>query len=269
MGRERLVADCTRCVALCCVVPTLIKSADFAINKPAGSPCRNLLADHRCSIHPDLRAKGFNGCTVYDCFGAGQQVTQVTFAGAGWRDGKATAKAMFAAFEVMRPLHELLWYLEEAIGLAASSSLRGQLAQERDRLLALTVLPARELIAVDPDAERARANVLLNELSSVVRSSVGKAAPDHRGAELIGKDLRSQDLTAASLRGAVLIGADLRGARVRGADLTGADLRGTDVRGTDLSECLFLTQQQLNAARGDARTTIPAHLVRPAAWASS
>jgi uncharacterized protein YjbI with pentapeptide repeats len=46
----------------------------------------------------------------------------------------------------------------------------------------------------------------------------------------------------------------------------GADLRGADLRGANLAEALFLTQAQLDAASGDARTTIPAALARPAHW---
>jgi hypothetical protein len=38
------------------------------------------------------------------------------------------------------------------------------------------------------------------------------------------------------------------------------------VRGTDLSDALFLTQPQLEAARGDTATSIPAGLRRPAVW---
>jgi hypothetical protein len=43
-------------------------------------------------------------------------------------------------------------------------------------------------------------------------------------------------------------------------------LRDTDVRGADLRGALFPTQAQVNAARGDAATTIPARLQRPAHW---
>ncbi len=64
----------------------------------------------------------------------------------------------------------------------------------------------------------------------------------------------------------LLIGADLRGARLDRADVLGADLRAADVRGTDLSTCLFLTQPQVGAARGDAATAIPAVLRRPGSW---
>jgi uncharacterized protein YjbI with pentapeptide repeats len=82
----------------------------------------------------------------------------------------------------------------------------------------------------------------------------------------MGKDLRRARLRGASLRGAYLIGADLRGVDLGTADLLGADLRAADVRGADLGQCLFLTQPQVEAAKGDAATTIPAALRRPAHW---
>ena len=37
-----LRADCSRCVGLCCVAPAFARSADFAVDKPAGTPCTNL-----------------------------------------------------------------------------------------------------------------------------------------------------------------------------------------------------------------------------------
>ena len=86
-----LRADCTRCFALCCVAPAFAASADFALDKPAGQPCPNLQQDLRCGIHAELRPRGFPGCTAYDCFGAGQQVSQVTFGGRDWRGAPATA----------------------------------------------------------------------------------------------------------------------------------------------------------------------------------
>ena len=70
-----------------------------------------------------------------------------------------------------------------------------------------------------------------------------------------------------SHRGAGLMAADLRGADLTDADLLGADLRDADLRGADLARALFLTQPQLNGARGDDRTSIPARLARPAGWA--
>ncbi|GJM72906.1 hypothetical protein HMSSN036_51220 [Paenibacillus macerans] len=73
-------------------------------------------------------------------------------------------------------------------------------------------------------------------------------------------------MRGANLRGAYLIAADLRDANLRMADLIGADLRDADLRGADLSSCLFLTQMQLNAAKGDRSTKLPPKFVRPAHW---
>jgi uncharacterized protein YjbI with pentapeptide repeats len=53
------------------------------------------------------------------------------------------------------------------------------------------------------------------------------------------------------------------------ADLLGADLRAADLRATNLGESIFLTQPQLNAAKGEASTTIPSSLTRPRHWPAS
>jgi uncharacterized protein YjbI with pentapeptide repeats len=62
------------------------------------------------------------------------------------------------------------------------------------------------------------------------------------------------------------VGADLRRADLRRADLSGADLRGADLSGADLSGSLFLTQAQLDSARGDHATRLSPSLARPASW---
>jgi uncharacterized protein YjbI with pentapeptide repeats len=257
-ARARLRADCSRCAGLCCVAPPFARSADFAFDKPAGVACRHLLLDNRCGIHDRLRGEGMPGCTVFDCFGAGQRITQQTFGGRSWRETPALAAAQFAVLPVVRQLHEMLWYLAEAADLGED------VRDLRDRVDALAAGSAEQLPGVDVGAVRAEVGELLACVSERVR---GGGGADHRGADLVGRDLREASLDGASLRGALLIGADLRGARLDRADLLGADLRGADVRGTDLSTCLFLTQPQVSAARGDVGTAIPAVLRRPLHWA--
>jgi uncharacterized protein YjbI with pentapeptide repeats len=246
----RLEADCARCAALCCVAPAFQRSSDFAIDKPAGRPCLNLADDFRCRIHQDLPARGFPGCVVFDCFGAGQRVTQDTFEGQDWRSTPAIAPAMFATLPVMRQLHELLWYLTEALRLAPAARVHDKLRAaltETERLAEGT--PA-ELAALDVDAHRRRVNPLLTRASELARAGAGPR-PDHRGANLIGHRLRGRDLRGANFRGALLIGADLRDSNLQKADFTGADLRGADLRNADLRETLFLTASQLRSARRD------------------
>jgi hypothetical protein len=107
---------------------------------------------------------------------------------------------------------------------------------------------------------------VLVRVSALVRKKSPGPQPDHRGADLIGARLNRADLRGASLRGARLIGADLRDADLRLADLTGADLRDADLRRADLTDSLFLTQPQVEVARGDAATRLPGSVTRPAHW---
>ena len=260
-----LRADCSRCSGLCCVATTLTRSADFAIDKPAGVPCPHLADDFGCGIHDRLRSRGFPGCATYDCFGAGQRVTTETFAGRTWRDDPGTADQVFAVFGVMRGLHELLWHLLQARALVGPGPLHDELSGVVDVTELLTRAEPSTLEHLDLGYHRRSAVPLLRKAGRLVRETDGLGT-DHDGEDLLGADLRGVDLRSASLRNAVLVGADLRGLDLGRADLTGADLRAADLRGTDLSGALFLTQPQLQAARGDEHTRIPSALRRPLHW---
>ncbi|GGN03358.1 hypothetical protein FHR83_001034 [Actinoplanes campanulatus] len=244
-----LTADCARCAALCCVAPAFARSSDFAVDKPAGQPCRNLGADFRCTIHERLEQRGFHGCVVFDCFGAGQRITQETFGGRDWRSTPGIAGDMFAVLPVMRQLHELMWYLTEALELAETRKLHPELRAALDETDAMAGRSPAELREMDVDAYRGRVVPLLRRASEMARAS--RRGPDHSGARLIGRRMRGADLRGASFRGALLIGADLRDADLRRADFTGADMRGTDLRGANLNGALFLTPSQLRAAVTD------------------
>jgi uncharacterized protein YjbI with pentapeptide repeats len=262
---HNLQADCKNCFALCCVAPAFSASADFAINKNAGQTCPNLQSDFRCGIHTHLRQQGFRGCTVYDCFGAGQRVSQVTFGGHDWRRVPGTAKQMFEVFPIMRDLHELLWYLSEALTLQPARSLHAELSLALKETERLTHNGPAALIELDVAAHRRDVNALLLRTSELVRAEV-RHKKDYRGAYLIGAKLKGADFRGANLRGTYLIGADLRGADLRMADLIGADFRGADLRGADLTESIFLIQSQLDAAKGDTKTKLPPLLTRPMHW---
>jgi uncharacterized protein YjbI with pentapeptide repeats len=272
--RRELRADCERCFGLCCVALPFAASADFAFDKEDGSPCRHLRPDHRCGIHSDLRSKGMRGCTVFDCFGAGQKVSQVSYDGIGWRERPATTGEMFDAFRRMRQLHELLWYLADASTRDAASSIRDELRGMLEETERLTRLPPERFADVDIAAHRANVDALLTQASELVRADSRRGRNDPprgrkrwgRGIDLIGADLAEADLVGAYLRGAYMIAADLRGADLRGADVIGADFRDADLSGADLSGALFLTQAQLEAAKGDAGTKLPPIFERPAHW---
>ena len=267
--RLSLRADCERCFGLCCVAPAFVASDDFAITKDAGRPCPNLQSDFRCAIHHRLRQKGFPGCAVYDCFGAGQKVAQVTFGGQDWRRTRRIAVQMFEVFTIMRQLHELLWYLTEALTLQQVGPLHDELSLARQATDRLTEGSPKALLQLDVAAHRRVVSSLLRQTSENARFEIQHTKTDYRGADLIGAKLEGADLRGAGLRGAYLIGADLRRADLRMADLIGADLRGADLGGANLTGSIFLIQSQLDSAKGDDETRLSPSFVRPTHWSSS
>ncbi|WP_426622934.1 pentapeptide repeat-containing protein [Leifsonia sp. McL0607] len=271
-----LSADCAACTGLCCVALAFARSSDFAFDKVAGEECVNLADDFRCRIHQQLRERGFKGCTVFDCFGAGQQVTQHTFPGASWRESSAVRTQMFAVFPIVRQLHELLWYLREALGMPAAAALHPALRASWNEVAAAADATPTAILELDIDALRDPAAALLREASRLTRESGPQADARTRlriprsrlapGADLAGADLHGADLRGAELRGALLIAADLREADLAGAELIGADLRDARLHGARLEGAIYLTQPQVDAARGDTRTLLPAALRRPSHW---
>ncbi|PTT59016.1 pentapeptide repeat-containing protein [Arthrobacter sp. HMWF013] len=275
LDRPSLRPDCGNCFALCCTAFGFSRSADFALDKPAGSPCQNLAPDFSCTIHDSLRPRGFRGCTVFDCFGAGQNVSQGPFGGESWLDRPETKDGMFSAFKAARQLHEMLWYLAEAQTRTfdPDSSIRAGLLRNRIEKAVKGELP--ELLALDIPGLHSQVRSTLMDVSEEVRASYFATGDDHLesalkpGADLMGKNLSSRRLCGADLRGAYLIAADLRGSDLAGADLLGADLRDARLEGADLSNALYLTQPQLNAALGSGRTLLPADLARPPRWSKA
>ena len=259
---DGLRADCANCAAICCVAPAMARSADFAIDKPAGRPCPNLTPELRCAIHADLRFRGFAGCAAYDCFGAGQRVT-AAFGGMDWRAGEQVGARMFSAFAVLRRLHELLWYLGEALELSSSEPLAAELLAAQAEVEGQAASAPEALASLDIAPVQVRVDSLLDQASNHARAAVPPPRTDAPGADLIGKDLRQRPLRGAVLRGAYLIGADLRGADLGLADMMAADLRGARLHAADLREALFLTQSQIGSATGGPDTLLPERLDRP------
>jgi hypothetical protein len=178
-----LHADCSRCFGLCCVALPFAASADFAVDKDAGTPCTHLQEDFSCGIHAQLRRRGFAGCAVFDCFGAGQKVSQVTFGGRDWRSG--ARGPMFAAFAVVRQLHELLWYLVDALSRPEAAAVHPDLRRAVRQVEALTRGEAAELAGLDVAAVRREVDTLLVRTSALVRAEAGGRV-NHRGADLVG-----------------------------------------------------------------------------------
>jgi uncharacterized protein YjbI with pentapeptide repeats len=270
--RERLglAPDCARCFGLCCVAHGFRASDEFALDKPPGKPCPNLLADFHCTIHRTLRQRGFSGCTAYTCYGAGQKVAHEMFGGTDWRQAPQTAELMFQAFPIVRQLNQLLWFITEALDRCPPGVEFSELLRLLDETEHLAATPPDEMSWGDVDHHCLAGEAVLHEVSATMRAAALSVEPercaDLHGDDLRGADLRGADLRGADLFGAVLSRADLNGADLRWADLMGADLGRANLAGADLSAAIFLTQSQLDLADGDARTTLSPPLLAPAHW---
>lgn len=271
---KELKIDCKNCFGFCCVALYFSASEGFPNDKVAGNPCVNLKLDFSCNVHKDLRQKGLKGCTAYDCFGAGQKVAQITYKGQDWHQIPELSKQMFDVFLVMRQLHEMLWYLTDALTFIQSSSIRGKLNLMIKETGELTNLDAQLIREVDIESHRIKVNSLLKEANELVKKEVFSDKKTNfknkkkliKRYDFIGSNLTNTNLKGANLAGALLIATDLRNTDLKGTNLIGADLRDADIRGANLSDSMFLTQSQINTANGNSNTKIPKSLVKPSYW---
>jgi uncharacterized protein YjbI with pentapeptide repeats len=266
---DYLKSDCNNCFGLCCVALPYAKSADFPFNKDGGDPCRNLCVDNRCNIHNQLREKGFRGCVSYECFGAGQHVSQTIYGGGDWRNNSGHAIEMFEVYPLVQQLHEMLWYLNQALRLKETQSYYPSLQNIYEETLKLTKKTPEEILKLDIGAHRSKVNILLLKTSEVYREDQIKKNKNKKikkGSDYLGANLKGADLQGISFRGALMIAANLSHADLRKADFIGADLRDADLSNANLTGAIFLTQSQLNSAKGNIHTKIPDLLDKPAHW---
>lgn len=272
--RAELTADCSKCFGLCCTALHLIASSDFPIDKPKGTPCMNLQSDYSCQIYSELREKGFKGCTVFDCLGAGQVVSQVTFRGQSWRENPEIGEKMFQVFPIMEQIHEMIAYAAEAMSYDIPNALFEKLSEQLKELQKLPELNADELLELDLIMHRSSLNELLTAASDYIRektiAQLFNKQKDKKfnqtRVDWIGKKLKGEDLRGTDFRGAYLIAADMRNADLRAVSFIGADLRDADLSGANLSTSMYVTQMQMNSAHGDKTTKLPPHIQRPSHW---
>ncbi|MCB5239136.1 pentapeptide repeat-containing protein [Niallia circulans] len=268
---NNLKSDCQNCFGLCCTALPFGKSADFPINKNGGEPCFHLCSNYSCSIHETLKDKGFHGCVSYECFGAGQHVSQSIYNGMDWRE-REHAREMFEVFPLVQQLHEMLWYLHQTLTLKETSSFHGKLQMIYEDTVGLTVRKPKEILEIDIVFHRSKVNALLIESSKRYRNNwviKGKKRQLKNKSNYIGTNFNALNLQGEDFRGKLMIASNLSKCDLRRADFIGADLRDADLSGANLTDALFLTQSQINSAIGNVHTKIPNYLEKPSHWTKS
>ena len=88
----------------------------------------------RQTEHVPLASHGFPGCVAFDCYGAGQRVTQELFNGMSWRTSDETAvQNLFSAYTSFLALHRLMAMLALAEA-TVSPPLDTQMRVKREQL---------------------------------------------------------------------------------------------------------------------------------------
>lgn len=155
MPRADLVSDCGNCAAVCCVATSFEASGDFACDKPAGTRCRHLDPHDRCAIHAERIERGFAGCTIFECYGAGPRITRA-FAG----------PAPTNLFHQLCALHELLWLVVGALELCPQRELglRAELELASAELDGIACGPLEPLGELDLGPLHAKTHALLRRV---------------------------------------------------------------------------------------------------------
>lgn len=162
--RSSLAIDCSSCVGLCCVSLYCGKVDGFPENKAAGVPCKYLKKDFRCRIHDSLQDRGLKGCLSYDCFGAGQKATEMFRNRGDWKENPGISTEMFRAFHGIFQLHQMKWFLLEALSLTDSQEMEEEIRTLIDWNDSMTNLAPKEDAAREIESYRARVNPLLKEV---------------------------------------------------------------------------------------------------------
>lgn len=252
--------DCVHCCGLCCTAFQFRGRAGCFDAKPAGVPCVHLDENNRCAVYAQREGLNLSWCLSFDCFGAGPAALR-RMGGQSWRDAPDGGAVLFQVFSQLLPLHQLEWYLVQALEAAQTPRFRAHLTELRQVNLQLQKLSIPELLTLDVESHRTQVSTALRQLTTFHCPHKVPAHGNCVGRRFLGIDLREHDCSLALFQEADLRGCDLTGTSFLGADLTGADLSGAD-----LSHALFLTQNQLNTARGSASTLLPAELERPPHW---
>lgn len=259
---ERLKINCEKCSGLCCVALYCMKIDGFPANKETGVPCQYLRPDFRCDIHAKLGSKNMRGCLAYDCFGAGQKVTQNCFPKVDWKNNPDHANEIFQVFQIVFQLHQMEWYLLEALSLTDDEHLKSDIKSFISENERLTSLSLDEILNLNIESYRLDVNKILKQLSSMITVS----SNEKNGKDYLGQNFKYANLNYKDFSMALLIAADFEGCSLLGTNFLGADMRDANIKNTDLSSSVFLTQMQINSAKGNANTKLPYRISRPISW---
>ena len=253
-------SDCAQCCGLCCTALYFSKIDGFPNDKEAGTPCVHLQHNFQCNIHSQLEKKGLKGCIGYDCLGAGQQVTQKIYHHLNWQSHPEIREEMFDVFTIVFQLHQMYYYLQEAFTITCSSSIKEKIINLLNENQKVCNGCPTDILVYPIDTYRKQTNSILQlVISQHVKGN--KKLPSMLGKSFVHTQFHHYDFSFQ-----LMIAADFEGCSFHECILLGADTRDANFQNADLSTARFLTQHQVNCAKGNLKTKLPAHLDAPVTW---
>ncbi|QHI72717.1 pentapeptide repeat-containing protein [Aminipila terrae] len=262
---DTLSIKCEECCGLCCTALYYAKTDGFPEDKAAGNPCMNLQDDFKCGIHEKLTKYNLKGCRSYDCFGAGQKVTQTIYKGMNWRNNPQIANQMYQVYLTVYQYQQMLWYLIQAAEAAPDNRQKDSIDLLVKENIMITRMEPERILASDVEKYRGRVNSVLKEVCKAVYKTQKKSFPEY-GTDCMGKNFRNEETRGRDFSMTLLIAANFEGCDLKQTNFLGADMRDVNLKNADLSESLFLTQMQINTALGNKLTKLPEYISRPETW---
>lgn len=262
---KELKVDCSKCSGLCCTALFFSKTDGFPENKEAGKPCIKLQNNYRCRIHHELEKHKMKGCIGYDCFGAGQHVTQYIYKGETWQTSQEQSKEIFDVFVIIFQLYQIRYFLEESKIIIPAKELWGDIQNLINENEALCNSDPQSILEIDIESYRNKVNIILKQVcNSIIKCF--KNSDNKRSTEFFGKSFKKRDMSGLDLSMKLLIATNFDSCIFDGTIFLGADTRDTNFSNADLRETVFLTQGQINSAKGNRNTKLPKYLDYPITW---
>ena len=261
--RANLRIDCEKCSGLCCVALYCMKTDGFPENKESGIPCKHLMSNFKCDMHSRLASKQMKGCLSYDCFGAGQKVTQYHFSDTDWRANPGKSNEIYQTFLFTYQLYQMEWYLLESLTIVSGEPIKSEIEALITKNEQLTNQNSYRTLKLEIEEYKTKVNQVLKQVSNLHFKTFSRKS---KRKDFLGKNFKRANLDGMDFSFALLIAADLEGCSLVGTSFLGADMRDTNIKNTDLNSSFYLTQMQINAAAGNANTKMPFYLNHPAYW---
>jgi hypothetical protein len=205
------------------------------------------------------------GCIGYDCFGAGQHVTQYIYKGEAWQTSQGQSKEIFDAFVMVFQLYQIRYFLEESKIIIPAKELWSDIQNLINKNEALCNSTPQSILEVDIRSYRSKVNIILRQVCNCVIKCF-KDSDNKKLTEFLGRNFKKRDMSGLDLSMKLLIATNFDSCIFDGTIFLGADTRDTNFSNADLREAAFLTQGQINSAKGNRNTKLPKHLDYPITW---